>query len=106
VAEALPSCVYWETVKSGCIDVIRRKVHDGEYEFAIPHFFEKMANRRPALADIESAIATPHPASVHPRSTRRPLRDRWKSDDERKIAVICRLKETGELLFITTYALA
>lgn len=25
--------------------------------------------------------------------------------DEREVAVICRLKETGKLLFITTYAL-
>ena len=27
------------------------------------------------------------------------------TNDQREVAVICRLKETGKLLFITTYAL-
>jgi hypothetical protein len=30
----------------------------GEYEFAIPHFFEEMANDDLVFADIEKAIAT------------------------------------------------
>jgi len=33
-------------------------VRAGEYEFAIPHFFEEMANDDLLFADIESAIAT------------------------------------------------
>jgi hypothetical protein len=40
------------------IDVIREKVREGEYEFAIPHFFEEMANDDLLFADIERAIAT------------------------------------------------
>ena len=42
------------------IDVIREKVRDGEYEFAIPHFFEEMANDDLLFADIERVIATGH----------------------------------------------
>ena len=34
------------------IDEIREKVRDGEYEFAIPHFFEEMANDDLLFADI------------------------------------------------------
>ena len=29
----------------------------------------------------------------------------WHATDEREIAVICRIKSTGKLLLITTYAL-
>jgi hypothetical protein len=35
------------------IDVIREKVGNGDYEFAIPHFFEEMANDDLLFADIE-----------------------------------------------------
>ena len=42
------------------IDVIREKVRDGEYEFAIPHFFEEMANDDLLFADIERVIARGH----------------------------------------------
>jgi len=39
------------------IDIIREKVRRQEYEFAIPHFFEEMANDDLIFADIEAAIA-------------------------------------------------
>jgi len=81
-------------------------VRAGEYEFAIPHFFEEMANDDLLFADIESAIAT---GRIRRRFTRDPRGARYEivgaGTDEREIAVICRIKETGKLLFITTYAL-
>jgi hypothetical protein len=80
-------------------------VRDGEYEFAIPHFFEEMANDDLLFADIEGVIAT---GRIRRRFTRDPRGARYEivgsSTDERQIGVICRLKETGRLLFITTYA--
>lgn len=88
------------------IDVIRQKVRDGEYEFAIPHFFEEMANDDLLFADIEKVIAS---GRIRRRFTRDPRGARYEiigsATDLREIAVICRLKETGKLLFITTYAL-
>jgi hypothetical protein len=88
------------------IDVIRRKVRDGDYEFAIPHFFEEMINDDLIFADIETAIAT---GRIRRRFTRDPRGARYeiigRATDKREIAVICRLKETGKLLFITTFAL-
>jgi hypothetical protein len=81
-------------------------MEDGEYEFAIPHFFEEMANDDLLFADIESLIAT---GRIRRRFTRDPRGARYEivgtTTDERKAAVICRIKETGKLLFITTYAL-
>lgn len=81
-------------------------MEDGEYEFAIPHFFEEMANDDLLFADIESLIAT---GRIRRRFTRDPRGDRYEivgtTTEERKAAVICRIKETGKLLFITTYAL-
>ncbi len=78
----------------------------GEYEFAIPHFFEEMANDDLVFADIESVIAT---GRIR-RRFKRDLRGiRYEivgtSTDQREIGVICRIKETGKLLFITTYEL-
>ena len=88
------------------IDVIRERVRDGEYEFAIPHFFEEMANDDLVFADIETVIAT---GRIRRRFTRDPRGARYEivgaATDERKVAVICRIKETGKLLFITTYVL-
>ena len=88
------------------IDVIREKVRDGEYEFAIPHFFEEMANDDLLFVDVERVIAT---GRIRRRFTRDPRGARFEivgtTTDEREAAVICRLKETGKLLFITTYAL-
>jgi hypothetical protein len=81
-------------------------MRDGEYEFAIPHFFEEMANDDLLFADIETVIAT---GRIRRRFTRDPRGARYEivgaATDEREIAVICRLKETGKLLFITTYVL-
>jgi len=81
-------------------------VRDGEYEFAIPHFFEEMANDDLLFADIEKVVAVGH---IRRRFTRDPRGARYeivgKATDERTIAVICRVKDTGKLLFVTTYAL-
>ena len=40
------------------IESIREKVQSQQYEFAIPHFFEEMANDDLIFADIEMVIAT------------------------------------------------
>jgi hypothetical protein len=88
------------------IDVIREKVRGQEYEFAIPHFFEEMANDDLIFADIEEAIAG---GRVRRRFTRDPRGTRYEivgtATDGRQMAVICRIKETGTLLFITAYVL-
>ena len=88
------------------IDAIREKVRDSEYEFAVPHFFEEMADDNLTLADIELAISS---GRIRRRFTRDPRGTRYEivgqATDEREIAIICRIKETGKLLFITTYAL-
>jgi Domain of unknown function (DUF4258) len=64
-----------------------------------------MANDDLLFADIERVIAT---GRIRRRFKRDPRGARYEivgsSTDGREIAVICRLKETGKLLFITTYA--
>ena len=89
------------------IEIIREKVRAQQYEFAIPHFFEEMANDDLIFADIEMLIAT---GRIRRRFTRDPRGVRYEvvgtTTDGRRAAVICRLKDTGKLLFITTYALA
>jgi len=86
------------------IDTIREKVRNQEYEFTIPHFFEEMANDDLIFADIETAIAN---GRIRRRFTRDPRGTRYKivgpATDGRQVAVICRIKATGKLLFITTY---
>ncbi len=88
------------------IDTIQQKVANGEYEFTLPHFFEEMANDNLVFPDIEMAIAH---GRTRRRFTRDPRGTRYEivgpATDERAIAVICRIKTTGKLLFITTYAL-
>jgi Domain of unknown function (DUF4258) len=88
------------------IEAIREKVRHREYEFAIPHFFEEMANDDLIFADIEAAIEH---GRIRRRFTRDPRGTRYEivgtATDGRLIAIICRIKETGKLLFITTYAL-
>jgi hypothetical protein len=88
------------------IETIRDKVGGQQYEFAVPHFFEEMANDELVFADIEMAVAN---GRVRRRFTRDPRGARYEvvgtATDGRQIAVICRIKETGKLLFITTYAL-
>jgi len=80
-------------------------VRDGDYEFTVPNFFEEMADDDLIFADIEKVIAT---GKVSRRFTRDPRGARFeivgKATDDRDVAFICRLKETGKLLFITTYA--
>lgn len=81
-------------------------MRDGDYEFAIPHFFEEMANDDLLFADIEKAIAS---GRIRRRFTRDPRGARYEvvgsAIDNRGVAVICRIKDTGKLLFITTYLL-
>jgi hypothetical protein len=88
------------------IDVIREKVRGQEYEFAIPHFFEEMINDGLIFADIEAAIAG---GRARRRFARDPRGARYEvvgpATDGRQIATICRIKETGKLLFITAYVL-
>lgn len=86
------------------IHTIRRKVVNEEYEFAIPHFFEEMANDHLTFADIQRVIVT---GQIRQKFTRDPRGKRYEvvgtSIDGRTVAVICRIKSTGKLLFITTY---
>jgi hypothetical protein len=91
------------------VDILQEmqsKMVNGEYEFAIPHFFEEMAEDDLILPDIEMAIAHGH---IRRHFTRVPRGTRYEivgpATDEREIAVICRIKRTGKLLLITTYAL-
>ena len=88
------------------IHEIREKVLNEEYEFAIPHFFEEMADDDLVFPDIEMAIGK---GRIRRKFTRDPRGTRYEvvgpSTDGRKIAIICRKKNTGKLLFITTYAL-
>ncbi|MGK5093755.1 DUF4258 domain-containing protein [Deltaproteobacteria bacterium TL4] len=86
------------------INTIRRKVLNREYEFTIPHFFEEMTNDNLRFSDIERAITT---GKIGKKFTRDPRGTRYEvvgtSTDGRRVAVICRIKSTGKLLFITTY---
>lgn len=86
------------------IDSIREKVRNQEYEFTLPHFFEQMANDDLIFADIEMVIAN---GRIKRRFTRDPRGTRYEivgpATDGRQTAVICRIKTTGRLLFITTY---
>ena len=86
------------------IQTIREKVRNQEYEFTIPHFFEEMANDGLLFVDIEAAITNGSINQIFtddPRGVRCEIAGR--SIDGRLIALICRIKETGKLLFITTW---
>ncbi len=86
------------------IDKIRKKIIDKEYEFAIPHFFEEMAADDLEFTDVKRAVET---GGIRRKLTRGPRGTRYeivgRSTDEREIGVICRIKSTGKLLFITVY---
>jgi len=86
------------------IERIRKKIRDGDYEFAIPHFFEEMAEDDLSFDDIEIVIAN---GRVRNKFTRDPRGTRFEivgtTIDDRRVAVICRFKSTGKLLLITTY---
>jgi hypothetical protein len=88
------------------IHTIREKIRKQEYEFTIPHFFEEMANDNLTFADIEMAI---YNGRVNRKFTRDPRGTRYEvigsATDGREIGIICRIKNTGKLLLITTYAL-
>ena len=79
---------------------------EAEYEIAIPHFIEEMASDNLIFPDIEMAIAT---GRVRRKFTRDPRGTRYeivgRATDEREIAIVCRIKSTGKVLLITTYAL-
>jgi hypothetical protein len=86
------------------IQFIREKVRNQEYEFVIPHFFEEMANDNLAFDDVENAImngAINRFFKDDPRGTRYEIVG--TTADGRTVAVICRIKETDKLLFITTW---
>jgi hypothetical protein len=88
------------------IDLIRKKLASGEYEMTIPHFIEEMAEDDLTFADIEVAVANGEirrQFSHDPRGTRYEVVG--SATDGRRIAVVCRIKATGKLLLITTYAL-
>jgi len=86
------------------IQRIRAKVRDEQYEFAIPHFFEEMADDDLTFSDIECAI---HNGRIRRRLTRDPRGTRYeivgRAVDGRPLGVVCRFKSTGRLLLITTY---
>lgn len=88
------------------IHTIREKIARRDYEFAIPHFFEEMANDNLIFADIEMAIAH---GKIRRKFTRDPRGIRYEivghATDGREIGIICRIKSTGKLLLIITYAL-
>ncbi|PYS24975.1 MAG: hypothetical protein DMF72_03055 [Acidobacteria bacterium] len=69
-------------------------MRDGDYEFAIPHFFEEMANDDLLFADIERVIATGH---IRRRFTRDPRGARYEvvgaAIDDREVAVIVESKK-------------
>lgn len=88
------------------IHKIREKVVRQEYELTIPHFFEELADDNLLFEDIEEAISN---GRIRRKFTRDPRGTRYevvgRTRDGREIAVICRIKSTGKLLFITTYVL-
>jgi hypothetical protein len=85
---------------------IREKVKKQEYEFTIPHFFEEMANDNLTFADIKMAITK---GRIRRKFKRDPRGTRYEvvgpTTNGREIGIICRIKSTGKLLFITTYTL-
>jgi uncharacterized DUF497 family protein len=88
------------------IQTIRKKLALREYELAIPHFFEEMANDNLSFDDIQMAINN---GVINRKFTREPRGTRYevvgKTKSGREIAIICRVKSTGKILLITTYAL-
>ncbi len=86
------------------IRAIREAVRKMEYEFAIPHFFDEMENDGLLFSDIESAIFNGRINEVYTDDPRGPRYEIvGTAADGRTIGVICRIKETHWLLFITTW---
>lgn len=90
--------------KAKIIRRIREKLLAGEYEFADPHFSQEMLNDSLIFADIETAIAN---GKINDILTDDLRGIRYEVvgtvTDGRQISVICRIKENGKLLFITTW---
>ena len=88
------------------IEAIREKVRNEKCECALPRFFEEMANDELTFTDIENAIAH---GRIRRRFSRGSRGIRYEvvgpATDGRRVAIICRIKTTGKLLFITTYLL-
>ncbi len=88
------------------IHKIREKMRNNEFEFAIPHFFEEMADDGLTMSDVENAIGN---GRIRRKFTRDYRGTRYEivvpTRNMRDIAVICRIKTTGKLLLITVYAL-
>lgn len=86
------------------IHKIREKLLNREYEFSVPHFFEEMANDNIDLSDILLAVSK---GKINRKFTKDIRGTRYeivgKIKDGRTIAVICRIKDSGKILFITTY---
>lgn len=88
------------------IHKIREKVTNGKYEFTLPHFFEEMADDDLIFPDIEMVVAN---GRIRRTFTSDPRGIRYEvvgpAIDGRQIGIICRIKNTGKLLFITVYDL-
>lgn len=86
------------------IATIRDKLRTEEFEFAIPHFFEEMGNDDLVFQDVQSAILG---GRIRRRFTHDPRGTRYEvvgpTSDGRWIAVVCRIKNTGMMLLITTF---
>ena len=69
------------------IERIRKKIRDGDYDFAIPHFFEEMAEDDLSFDDIEIVIAN---GRVRNKFTRDPRGTRYEivgtAIDDRRVA--------------------
>ncbi|MEK6766587.1 MAG: DUF4258 domain-containing protein [Planctomycetota bacterium] len=72
----------------------------------MPHFFEEMAADELEFTDIKNAIAT---GRIRRKFKQDPRGVRYEivgeAIDGREIGIICRIKVTGKLLFITVYTL-
>jgi len=82
------------------------KLLNDEFEFTVPHFFEEMASDDLDFNDIKNAVKK---GRIQRKFKHDPRGIRYEiigpSIDGRKVAIICRIKNTGKLLFITTYVL-
>jgi len=83
---------------------IREKLWAGQYEFADPHFAQEMINDGLSFAEIETAMAKGKINDIFTDDIRGVRYEVvGKATDGRQIAIICRIKENGNVLFITTW---
>jgi Domain of unknown function (DUF4258) len=87
------------------IEKIKQRVVAQEYTIS-GHANEEMSNDDLTNADVEQALLS---GMIRRRFTRDPRGTRyevvWESLNGRRVAVICRLLETGWLRIMTVYAL-